>query len=159
MTEDEALKALRGGDAGAAARAQALLWEMWHRSGDREIDALLREGIATMERRDLAEAEAIFARLIAKAPAFAEGWNKRATVRYVAENFEGSIADCEETLRRNPNHFGALSGQGLCYMALKHHQKTATIFRRALVVHPHLGSVRQNLAAALGEAVRGNGHR
>jgi tetratricopeptide (TPR) repeat protein len=159
MTEDEALKALRGGDAGAAARAHALLWEMWHRSGDREIDALLREGIATMERRDLAEAEAIFARLIAKAPAFAEGWNKRATVRYVAENFEGSIADCEETLKRNPNHFGALSGQGLCYMALGRHREAAAVFRRALVVHPHLGSVRQNLAAALGEAVRGNGHR
>src|SRR5439155_449035 len=58
MTEDEALGALRGSDAGAAARAEALLWEMWHRSGDRELDALLREGIATMERRDLAEAGA-----------------------------------------------------------------------------------------------------
>jgi len=158
MTEDEALKALRGSDAGAAAHAEALLWEMWHRSGNQELDALMREGIATMERRDLTEAEAIFARLIAKAPAFAEGWNKRATVRYVAENYEGSIADCEETLRRNPNHFGALSGQGLCCMALGRHREAAAVFRRALVVHPHLTSVRQNLAAALGEAVRGNGH-
>src|SRR5437016_3641338 len=51
MTEDEGLKALLGGDANAAARAEAALWEMWHRSGDREIDALLREGVAVMERR------------------------------------------------------------------------------------------------------------
>src|SRR2546428_13132877 len=70
-----------------------------------------------MERRDLAGAEAIFARVIARAPEFAEGWNKRATVRYVAENYEGSIDDCEETLKRKPHHFGALAGQGPCYMA------------------------------------------
>src|SRR5256885_2066362 len=106
MTEDEGLKALLGGDAAAAARAETALWEMWHRSGDREVDTLLREGVAVMERRDLAGAEAIFARVIARAPEFAEGWNKRATVRYVAENYEGSIDDCEETLKRKPHHFG-----------------------------------------------------
>ena len=158
MTEDEGLKALLGGDAEAAARAEAALWEMWHRSGDREIDALMREGIGLMERRELVGAEAIFARMIAQAPGFAEGWNKRATVRYVAENYEGSIADCEETLARNRHHFGALSGAGLCYMALGRHRDAAAMFRRALAVHPRLGGARHNLAVAMGEAVRGNGH-
>ena len=158
MTEDEGLKALVGGDAAAAARAEAALWQMWHRSGDREIDTLLREGMAAMERRDLVGAEAIFARMIAQAPAFAEGWNKRATVRYVAENYEGSIADCEETLARNRHHFGALSGAGLCYMALGRHRDAAAMFRRALAVHPRLGGARHNLAVALGDAVLGNVH-
>jgi len=158
MTEAEALRALVGPDEGAAARAATALWEMWHRSGDREVDTLLREGIAVMERRDLAGAEAIFARVIARAPEFAEGWNKRATVRYVAENYEGSIDDCEETLKRKPHHFGALAGQGLCYMALGRHREAAAVFRRALGVHPRLQGVRHNLASALSEAVRGNGH-
>jgi tetratricopeptide (TPR) repeat protein len=158
MTEAEALKALVGNDVAAATRAEAALWEMWHRSGDREIDELLREGIAVMERRDLEDAEAIFARVIGRAPEFAEGWNKRATVRYVAQNYGGSIADCEETLRRKPHHFGALSGQGLCYMALGRHRDAAALFRRALSVHPRLQGARHNLAVALGEAVRGNGH-
>jgi len=128
MTEAEALRALIGPDEGAAARAATALWEMWHRSGDREVDMLLREGVAVMERRDLAGAEAIFARVIARAPEFAEGWNKRATVRYVAENYEGSIDDCEETLKRKPHHFGALAGQGLCYMALGRHREAAAMF-------------------------------
>jgi len=158
VTEDEGLKALLGDDAAAAARAKAALWEMWHRSGSREIDALMREGIAAMERRDLTGAEAIFTRMIAQAAAFAEGWNKRATVRYIAKNYEGSIADCEETLARNRHHFGALSGAGLCYMALGRHREAAAMFRRALAVHPRLGGARHNLAVALGEAVRGNGH-
>ena len=158
MTETQALKALTGTDAGAATRAEAALWEMWHRSGDTDIDALLREGIEVMERRDLVGAEAIFARVIERAPAFAEGWNKRATVRYVAENYEGSIADCEQTLERKPHHFGALSGQGLCYMALGRHREAAVLFRRALGVHPRLQGARHNLAVAMGETVRGNGH-
>jgi tetratricopeptide (TPR) repeat protein len=158
MTETEALKALTGADAGAATRAEAALWQMWHHSGDGDLDALLREGIEVMERRDLAGAEAIFARVIDRAPGFAEGWNKRATVRYVAENYEGSIADCEQTLKRKPHHFGALSGQGLCYMALGRPREAAAMFRRALGVHPRLQGVRHNLAVAMGEAVRGNGH-
>jgi tetratricopeptide (TPR) repeat protein len=158
MTEAEALQALLGSDVAAAARAETALWEMWHRSGNGEIDELLREGIAVMERRDLEDAEAIFARVINRAPDFAEGWNKRATVRYIAQNYEGSIADCEETLRRNPHHFGALSGQGLCCLALGRHRDAAALFRRALVVHPRLQGARHNLAVALGEAVRGNGH-
>jgi len=95
---------------------------------------------------------------LGRSPTFAEGWNKRATVRYIAENYEGAIADCEETLARNPHHFGALSGAGLCYMALGRHRDAAAMFRRALAVHPRLGGARQNLAVALGEAVRGNGH-
>jgi tetratricopeptide (TPR) repeat protein len=129
---------------------------MWHRSGDDGLDALLREGIRAMGRGDLAEADAVFTRLVQAAPAFAEGWNKRATVRYMAGDYAGSVADCRETLARNPSHFGALSGQGLCHLALGQHQEAADLFRRALAVHPRLDSARQNLRAALAELVRWN---
>ena len=122
------------------------------------MDVLLRDGVAAMERQELREAEACFARIIAQAPRFAEGWNKRATVRYLAGNYAGSIADCRETLARNPHHFGALSGQGLCHMALGQYRQAAALFRRAIEVHPHLTGARHNLAIALGEAVKGNGH-
>jgi tetratricopeptide (TPR) repeat protein len=156
MTEREALTALRGHDVAQAARAAAVLWEMWHRSGDPRLDGLLREGIEAMERRDLPAADAAFTRLIGEAPAFAEGWNKRATVRYMAEDYAASIADCRETLARNPNHFGALSGQGLCHLMLGQFREAADLFRRTLAVHPHLGSARDNLRTALGEIVKLN---
>ena len=158
MTEGEALRALRGDDPALAARAEAALWEIWCRSGIPDVDRLLRQGIEAMERQDLEEAQALFARIIERAPDFAEGWNKRATVRYMMEDYAGAVADCEETLARNPNHFGALSGQGLCHMALGQYREAATLFRRALAVHPHLSAAPRNLAAALSEAVKGNGH-
>src|SRR5262249_5345505 len=145
-------------DPAEAARAEAELWQMWCRSGRSEIDRQLVAGVEAMDRRDLAEAEQLFSSIVAQAPDFAEGWNKRATVRYLVENYEGAVADCRETIARKPHHFGALSGQGLCHMALGQHREAAALFRRTLAVHPHLQAARHNLRMALSEAVKGNGH-
>lgn len=158
MTEAEALAAIRGSDPALVARAEAALWQIWCHAGIPEVDRLFREGVEAMERQDLDAARRVFTRVIERAPQFAEGWNKRATIRFMAEDFAGAIADCEETLRRNPHHFGALSGQGLCHMALGQYREAAALFRRTLEVHPHLASASRNLAAALSEAVKGNGH-
>lgn len=156
MTEAEALAALRGDDPAEAGRAAAGLWQMWHQSGDAGLDTLLRQGIEAIERQELQAADEIFSRLIMAAPGFAEGWNKRATVRYLAQDYVGSIADCRETLARNPNHFGALSGQGLCHLALGEYREAAALFRRALAVYPHLGGARANLRTAVSELVKWN---
>ena len=156
MSEREALSALRGDDPVRAAQAAASLWQRWHQSGDPALDALLHQGIQAMERQDVHEAERIFTRLIETAPSFAEGWNKRATVRYLAKDYPGSIADCRETLARNPKHFGAHSGQGLCHMALGEYREASDLFRRTLSVHPHLDSARGNLRTALAELVKWN---
>jgi tetratricopeptide (TPR) repeat protein len=156
MTEQEALAVLRAADPVRAARAAAALWQMWHRSGRAELDALLGEGIEAMEAQRLTEAERVFTRLIETAPDFAEGWNKRATVRFLAKDYAGSIADCRETLSRNPNHFGALSGQALCHLALTQYGEAAALCRRALEVHPHLDGARANLRTAVQELVKWN---
>lgn len=159
MTEDEAYRELTGDDPARAARAAAALWDMWSRSGNAEVDRLFAEGVAAMEARDFARAENVFAQIVEITPDFAEGWNKRATVRYLLEDYAGAIADCEETVRRKPRHFGALSGQGLCHVALGQMREAAELFRRCLEVYPHLTAARQNLAATLGEVVQTNGHQ
>jgi tetratricopeptide (TPR) repeat protein len=146
--EEEALAALKGEDPELAATAEAILWRSWCRCGDAEIDRIFRAGIEAMQQEKLAEAEALFSRVIDLKPDFAECWNKRATVRYLRRNFAGSIADCQETLALNPNHFGAASGQGLCHLSLNEYREAAICFRRALEIHPHLTGVRQNLALA-----------
>jgi Flp pilus assembly protein TadD len=156
MTESEALEALRGDDPTRAGQAEAALWAMWCRSGQRELDRQLTEAVAAMERRDFGGAERLLTALVEAAPEWAEAWNKRATVRYLAADYDGSIADCRETLGRKPHHFGALAGQGLCHMALSQFGPAAAMFRRALAVHPHLEAVRQNLRSALSEVVRYN---
>lgn len=146
--EAEALAALKGDDAELAATAEALLWSAWCRSGDPKTDRLFRAGVDAMQNRRLEESEEFFTRVIQRQPEFAEGWNKRATVRFMRRNFPGSIADCQETLARNPNHFGAASGQGLCHLSRGEFREAAICFRRALEIHPHLSAVRYNLGLA-----------
>lgn len=156
MSEAEALEALQSGDRARIAAGEAALWAMWCRSGRPEHDELLAQGVAALERRDFVTGTKIFTRLIDAAPDWAEAWNKRATARYLARDFAGAIRDCEATLARKPHHFGALSGQGLCHMALEQWGPAAALFRRALGVHPSLDSVRANLQAALAEVVKYN---
>jgi tetratricopeptide (TPR) repeat protein len=150
--EEEALRALKGPDRVSAANAEAFLWRKWCQCGELEADRVFRAGVEAMQKGEIELAETLFGNVIEVAPQFAEGWNKRATVRYVRQNFAGSISDCQETLKRNPNHFGASAGQGLCHMALDEYREAAICFRRALEIHPHLHAVQHNLTLAQSQA-------
>ena len=134
------------------------LWEIWCRSGDPETDRLLQEGIEALSPQTLDRAVEVFSRVIARAPEFAEGYNKRATAFYLQGEYERAIADCEATLERNPYHFACLAGQGLCHLALRQFRQAEACFRKALNIHPHLQAARHNLALALqGRIAAGNG--
>jgi tetratricopeptide (TPR) repeat protein len=148
LEETEALQALKGTDATVAATAEAVLWRCWCRTSNAAVERLFRAGVEAIAQGMLGDAENLFSRVIDMEPGFAEGWNKRATVRYLVKNYAGSISDCQETLARNPHHFGAASGQGLCHMALGEYREAAICFRTALEIHPHLDAVRYNLALA-----------
>ncbi|MGQ0654718.1 MAG: tetratricopeptide repeat protein, partial [Betaproteobacteria bacterium] len=80
------------------------LWLLWSRSGDAAVDALMVRGVEAMQAGRLAESIKIFSDVIGRLPDFAEGWNKRATVYYLAGEYRKSIADCDEVLKRNPGH-------------------------------------------------------
>ena len=132
------VQALHDPDATVRSEAHDSLWAIWHRSGDPAIDERLAQGIALMQSGSLPEAIAIFSEVIARAPDFAEGWNKRATAYYLLGDLDRSLADCEEVVKRNPAHFGALSGFGLIYLQKDDLPKAAEYFEKALAVDPTL---------------------
>ena len=117
------------------------LWEVWSRSGERDIDRLFAVGVEQMNDQQGAAAVQTFSEIIRRKPEFAEGWNKRATVYYVLGEYAKSLADCDEVMKRNPYHFGALSGYGMIYMELNEPARALTYFERALAVNPNLESV------------------
>lgn len=121
--------------------AEQGLWALWTRSGNTETDRLVAQGTDAMGRGDYAQAIAVFSDVIQRAPAFAEGWNKRATAHFLAGEFHSSIADCEEVFKRNPKHFGALSGNGQNWLALGQFDTALKYLRRALEINPNLGGV------------------
>jgi tetratricopeptide (TPR) repeat protein len=134
-------RALRDPDAGVRTAATAAIWAIWQRSGKPEIDALLQQGIALMGERRFGEAVDVFTEVIRRDPDFAEGWNKRATVYYLMGEYDRSLADCAEVIRRNPIHFGALSGFGLNYVEKDDLERAAGYFERALAVNPNLTQI------------------
>ena len=95
-----------------------------------------------MESQDFTSAIATFTRIIEMKPEFAEGWNKRATVYFLVGDYRHSLTDCDEVMRRNPYHFGALAGYGQIYLHLDDYEKSLEYFRRALAVNPNLEGVR-----------------
>jgi tetratricopeptide (TPR) repeat protein len=132
------VQALHDPDATVRSEAHDSLWAIWHRSGDPAIDARLAQGIALMGSGNLPEAIDVFSDVITRAPDFAEGWNKRATAYYLMGDLDRSLADCEEVVKRNPAHFGALSGFGLIYLQKDDLPKAAEYFEKALAVDPTL---------------------
>lgn len=124
---------------------EAALWQIWSRSGDRAIDALFLRGLQQMQAAQLREALATFSTITARKPGFAEGWNKRATVYYLLGQFDLSMKDCDEVLKRNPRHFGALSGYGQMYLAAGDLDRALPFFQRALKVNPNMEGVAQTV--------------
>jgi Flp pilus assembly protein TadD len=121
--------------------AEQALWLLWSRSGDDAVDRLMERGNDQMSSGQHREAIATFSEVIRRRPAFAEGWNKRATVLYLAGDFRRSLADCDQVLKRNPRHFGALSGAGLNHLKLEQYGQALEWFRRALEVNPNMSAV------------------
>jgi tetratricopeptide (TPR) repeat protein len=139
--------ALRDRDPGVRAAAENAMWEVWGRSGDDETDRLLAFGIEQMNARAGEAAVETFTKVIVRRPQFAEGWNKRATMYYLLGQFEKSLADCDEVMKRNPYHFGALSGYGMIYLQIDRPEQALAYFERALAVNPNLERVRETVDA------------
>lgn len=139
--------ALRDADAEVRSSAERSLWHVWSRSGDPAVDRLFLQGVEQMQRQELDDAIETFTDIIARKPEFAEGWNKRATAYYLAGELDRSLADCDEVMKRNPAHFGALSGYGMIYLQLGRPDRALGYFERALAVNPNLAGIEEAVQA------------
>ncbi|CAM3766220.1 tetratricopeptide repeat protein [Polaromonas hydrogenivorans] len=138
---DRLVVRLRDDDAPVRQLAEAALWQIWSRSGNRAIDALFQRGVQQMAASQLVEALTTFSEVIRRKPAFAQGWNQRAIVYYLLGQYELSMKDCDEALKRNRNHFGALAGYGQIYLALGEPDRAQSCLERALKLNPNMARV------------------
>jgi tetratricopeptide (TPR) repeat protein len=136
---------LRDPDRDVRAAAEQGLWMVWGHSGDAAIDRLYRQGVALMGESRYAPAMETFNRIIRDRPQFAEGWNKRATLYFLLGDYARSLRDCAEVIKRNPDHFGALSGYGQIYVALEQYELALDYFRKALAVNPNMAGVEKSI--------------
>lgn len=121
------------------------IWTIWMTSDNDEVNKLMEAGVDAMQTQDYKTALADFTRMIQIAPEFAEGWNKRATVLYLVQDYEGSRADVDKTLALEPRHHGALSGLGLIDVELDRDEEAITAWEKALDLNPNMPAIRAKL--------------
>lgn len=139
---------LRDASHSSTARSiEVSIWRIWGESGDARLDKLMAEAEAAMGRGDFVLARSRLDNVISAKPDFAEAWNRRATLLYLAGDYLKSLADIEQVLELEPRHFGALSGLGLVNLALSRDAAAIDAFQRVLSLYPANVAARQNLEA------------
>jgi tetratricopeptide (TPR) repeat protein len=119
------------------------IWRLWMRSGSPTDNLLLEQASKSMTARQYNKALDILDTIIERSPEFAEAWNKRATVNYLAGRLDQSLADIDKVLELEPRHFGALSGLGMIRRDKGDGQGALEAFREALAINPFMSSVRE----------------
>jgi len=134
-------------DAEEAQQIEHSIWEIWCQfdDGNEHINHLMERAALMVGQQRFEHALVLCNTVIELAPEFAEGWNRRATVRYLTGDIVGSITDIESTLELEPRHFGALSGLGLCFLAMDDLERAADTLRRTLKIHPYASGAKKNL--------------
>jgi tetratricopeptide (TPR) repeat protein len=118
--------------------AVAEIWRLWQRIGTPELDEPMERVAALIGQGLVPLALPMLDDMVARAPDWAEAWNKRATALYLAGQHDRSLADIDRVLALEPRHFGALAGMGLIRMARGQYREALAAYRRALAVNPFL---------------------
>ena len=142
-------------DEATARMLEAEVWSAWTGSGDDQIDNLMQRSAALMQAQAFEEALSVLDAVVAKAPQFAEGWNKRATLLYMMHDFDRSLADISQVLALEPRHFGALSGMGLIRSAKGDKLGAVVAYKKVLEVDPQNSAAKASIDA-LGKQLEGD---
>ena len=125
-----------------ANRIAAQIWQIWSSHENLQANAMIQQVFALRNQGHIQQALALSNRLVVIVPAYSEGWNQRATLSFMLGDFAASLADIEQTLLREPRHFGALSGRAVIYMKLGKPEQAKQAVRAALKFHPFLSERR-----------------
>ena len=112
------------------------IWKYWIYNVPDNLLNNLQYALSEFYAGRLISAEKAFTDLINEEPNYVEGWNKRATIRYMINNLEGSLSDIEKVLDLQPRHFGAISGSGLIYIKKKKYTKALKIYKLLNKIDP-----------------------
>ncbi|WP_156386352.1 tetratricopeptide repeat protein [Aureimonas sp. Leaf454] len=144
----------RESNAAAATRISQRIEQEWADSGSATVDLLVGWAGEAIAKDDKPAALDLLGEAIAMKPDYAESWNRRATLHFLADDYGKSIADIEQTLAREPRHYGALMGLGAILEETDRKTQALESYTRALEVYPALKSA-QDAVGRLAEELAG----
>jgi tetratricopeptide (TPR) repeat protein len=141
-------------DEASARHVESKIWAIWMQTPSDTAALLMLRARAAMEAQQMDVALKLLDAVIKLRPDYIEGWNRRATLYYLQNDYARSLADIAQVLSREPRHFGALAGLGMIMQDLGDDKHALEAFRKALAVNPHLEKVPE-LVKSLSEKVEG----
>lgn len=141
-------------DEASAKNVEARIWALWTQTSSDTTALLMLRAKMAMEAKQMDVARKLLDAVVRLKPDYIEGWNRRATLNYLTNDYANSLEDIEQVLKREPRHFGALAGLGMIFQELGDDRRALEAFRKALAVNPHLEKV-PDLVKTLTEKVEG----
>lgn len=118
--------------------AAGQIWVLWYKSGDVDIDVLMRQARHSLDVGEHDEAIKLVDQALRRAPKYSEAWNLRATILFYMERIDEAVADIERTLVLEPRHFGALSGLATINMKRQNWNGALKALKAGLAIHPFM---------------------
>ena len=137
----ERLQTAESERAGKVAEEEIL--RTWLQSGSPTIDLLMEWTLTAMDEENYPLALDFLDRITSIEPDYVEGWNKRATIHYLNDEYGKSLADIERALALEPRHFGALAGLGTILRELGDEERALAAYRQALAYDPYMEHVQE----------------
>jgi len=131
------LDKLRKAEPAEAKRIASELSLIWSRSGSAAMDLLLKRGREAMEAGNYPLAIEHLTALTDHAPEFAEGFHTRAEAYFRSNLYGPALADLEQTLALNPQHYDAIFGFAVMVQEFGDLRGAAELYRRVLAIHPN----------------------
>jgi tetratricopeptide (TPR) repeat protein len=128
-------------DEDSARHVEARIWALWTQTTSDTTALLMQRAKAAMDAKQMDVALKLLDAVVKLRPDYVEGWNRRATLYYLQNDYTRSLEDIQQVLAREPRHFGALAGLGMIMQELGDDKRALDAFRKALAVDPHLEKV------------------
>lgn len=130
------------------------IWGVWLGSGGDTTNLLISRVRSAIEKKEYDLAIQLLDSVIEFKPEYVEGWNQRATVYYMKQDYTRALADLAQVLSREPRHFGALFGVGVIMQEFGDDRRALEVYRRALELDPHMKRI-PDLVKTLSEKIEG----
>ena len=133
----------RAKSADEAKSVSGAIFRVWMYSGSPSVDLLMGRGLDAFAEKDYDRALFYFNEVVAIAPDFVEGWDKRAAIHYLKDDYAAALKDIERVLKLEPRHFSAMGGLAIMLRDLGDKKGALDLYRRALKINPWLDGAEQ----------------
>jgi len=114
------------------------IWSAWMESGSDAADLVMERAVNAQAAGRLELARALYDRVIAIQPDYAEAWHRRASLFLETQAIDEALRDLNETIRLEPRHFGAWVVLGGVLEALGAKQEAIEAYEEALKIYPEM---------------------